>query len=666
MGNMLFNKKETLRYVIALTTFLLIISLVLVGIDNDINKNRKDTTITSGEGQEFIISDDSEEIAAKNNLSLNSSSETDDSDETSTNKEAALYNAIMAIIDEKIEEKEKNISIGQKIVEDIENDKILSITIRDNVISALYEDNTKIEIPRNESNKYMSIIKTTAIENNVEIISIANKTSIVNSSIFITFNIVLLALLIFSGMKLYTMNKREVVYTPRKVVQPKEKSKEGVPDVNFDNLQGCQELKKNVQEIISYLKNPEKLVDIGARMPKGIVLYGPPGTGKTLTAKAIAGTAGVPFISASGSDFVEMYVGVGAKRVRDLYAKAREKAPCIVFIDEIDAVGAKRGDTNNGERDQTINALLTELDGFAGSEGILTICATNRLDMLDPALIRSGRFDLHLAVPLPDKTDRLSILKIHARDKKIAEDVDFNLLAAKTIGFSGADLETLLNESALTAVSKNKDFIDNDDIDRAFFKIVMKGDRKENISLRDKEELNIVAYHEAGHALISKLICNEEVPMVTIISSTSGAGGVTFRNPKETSLFSKKHLRNLIKVAYGGRAAEQIYYGNDEDITTGASNDIKQATEMIYNYICTYGMGNEGMINMDMIARAGVLPDKTIDNMIELSNTIYEETLSFLRNNKPLLVEVANELLKRETLNDEDINIIIQKHNIVL
>ena len=426
------------------------------------------------------------------------------------------------------------------------------------------------------------------------------------------------------------------------------------PTVTFDDVSGCDELKAAVQNDIDCLKNPALLKDMGARMPKGMVLYGPPGTGKTLIAKAIAGTAGVPFISASGSDFIEMYVGVGAQRIRSLYKEARAKAPCIVFIDEIDAIGGKRGMAQNSERDQTINALLTELDGFAGSEGILTICATNRLDMLDSALIRPGRFDKQLAVPLPDRAGRFAILTKHARNKRLAEDVDLTRLAEKTVDFSGAELEALLNESALIAISRKSKFITNDDIEEAFFRMLMKGNKRKGI--RNEEENRLVAYHEAGHALATKLLTEDEVTSVTIVGSTSGAGGVTIRTPKETVVQSKKYLRNLIKVMYAGRAAEYILLQDDDEITTGASADIEQATNLIKNYIGTYGMGENGMLAL----RAFENTDKEIlKEAATMANTLYQETIDLLHKNSDKLDAIANELIVNESIEGDMIDAII-------
>lgn len=430
-----------------------------------------------------------------------------------------------------------------------------------------------------------------------------------------------------------------------------------IPDVRFNDVEGIEELKADITRLVDCLKNPKKYESIGARPPKGVILYGPPGTGKTLIAKAIAGEAGVPFFSAAGSDFCEMYVGVGAKRVRELYKKARKAAPCIVFIDEIDAVASQRGNDTNSERDQTINALLAELDGFNSSKNIITICATNRLDMLDSAFKRAGRFDLKLAVGLPDKKGRTRILEIHSRDKKLSKEIDLEVIANKTSGFSGAELEALLNESALCAVGKNKEEIDYEDIDDAFFKIVMQGNKKKREKITEMNK--IVAWHEAGHTLVTKLLTEDSVSSVTIIGSSSGAGGVTFRTPKDDNMLqSKKYLEDNIKIMYGGRAAEEIYFKDPNSITTGASQDIKQATSIIKDYLSLYGMGDKGMLDLSQFEREF---KNVIDEASILSKKLYEETVNLLKENYSLLKTLAETLLKEETLDEMQINKIINK-----
>lgn len=435
-----------------------------------------------------------------------------------------------------------------------------------------------------------------------------------------------------------------------------------VPNVTFDDVAGVSELKNDLKYVIDYLKDPSHYDKLGAKMPKGIILYGPPGTGKTLMAKAIAGTAGVPFFSASGSDFIEMYVGLGAKRVRNLFKKAREAAPCIIFIDEIDAVGASRNSAaSHSENNQTINALLNELDGFNGSEGILIVAATNRLEDLDPALIRPGRFDKQLAVPLPEKKDRLDMLKVHSRNKKFDDSIDWDEIAATTVGFSGAAIASMLNEAAFIAASQKRQAIVQDDIDRAIYKILMKGDQKEDQSARSKEELAVCAYHEAGHAIATRLYTNDRIPKVTIVSSTSGAGGVTFRTPQEKGLVSKKYIEGCIKLMYAGRAAEEIYFNDKDMITTGASSDIKQATALIKDYIGVYGMSDDyGLINIS--AFNNINQKDLIEKSAEIAKVQYSAVKCDLEKNRKLLDLFAKLLIEKESLHEQEIEELFKQH----
>lgn len=465
--------------------------------------------------------------------------------------------------------------------------------------------------------------------------------------------------MLFVPCYLFYQSTRKEPVSLGKIKGDIERVNEGIPTVKFDDVEGIEELKSDIMRLVDCLKNPKKYQKIGARTPKGVILYGPPGTGKTLIAKAIAGEASVPFFSAVGSDFVEKYVGVGASRVRELYKKAKKAAPCIVFIDEIDAVASQRGEDNNSERDQTINALLAELDGFKSTDNIITICATNRLDLLDDAFKRAGRFDLKLAVGLPDKHSREKILEIHSRGKKLDKAIDLKVIANKTTGFSGADLEALLNEAAMVAVGKNKDCIDYSDIDDAYFKIVMQGNKKK----RDKitETNKVVAWHEAGHTLATKLLTDDVVSSVTIIGSSSGAGGVTFRNPREDNVLqSKRYLENTVKVMYAGRAAEQLYFNDDDSITIGASQDIKQATSIIKDYIALYGMGDKGMLDMRQFGRDY---KEVIGEAADMSMELYNDVVDLLKANYDLLKTLAEELLQKETLEELEINQIIDAHN---
>ena len=424
----------------------------------------------------------------------------------------------------------------------------------------------------------------------------------------------------------------------------------------LDKVQGIDELKSDIRRIIDSLVNPEKYKRLGARPTKGLLLMGPPGTGKTMLAKAIAADSKAQFIAANGSDFMEKYVGVGARRVRDLFEQARRNAPCILFIDEIDAVAGMRDpEDTNSERIQTINAFLSELDGFKDTEGVLVIAATNREDILDSAFTRAGRFDLKLTVGLPDRKGRESILRVHAENKKFTENVDIADIANKTVSFSGAELENLLNEAALIAASLNKEAIDREDLDDAFFKIVLKGNKKRREEINEMHK--IVAWHESGHTVDTRLLTGENVTSVTIVGSTSGVGGVTFTQPDEKGLFSKKDLENNIKVLYAGRAAEEVYLGNSELITTGASNDIKKATHIIKSYIENYGMGDRGMIDVTQFKSFN--NENNIKEASEIAKRLYKEVLELLKNEKDTLETLSSKLIEKETLYADEINEII-------
>ena len=370
--------------------------------------------------------------------------------------------------------------------------------------------------------------------------------------------------------------------------------------VNFTKVAGLEEEKEELEEIVDFLKNPQKYTGVGARIPKGVILVGPPGTGKTLLAKAVAGEAGVPFFSISGSDFVEMFVGVGASRVRDLFEEAKHNAPCIVFIDEIDAVARRRGTGMGGghdEREQTLNQLLVEMDGFGVNEGIIVMAATNRVDILDPAILRPGRFDRKVAVGTPDVGGREEILKVHAKNKPLGDDVNLQQLAQTTAGFTGADLENLLNEAAIIAAKENRSFIANKDVKRAFVKVGIGAEKKSRIT-SDKEK-KITAYHEAGHAILFHVLPDVgPVYTVSIIPTGVGAAGYTMPLPEKDEMFAtKSRMLQDIMVSLGGRIAEEIIFG---DITTGASSDIKKATKTARRMVTRYGMSdNIGVICYD-------------------------------------------------------------------
>lgn len=369
----------------------------------------------------------------------------------------------------------------------------------------------------------------------------------------------------------------------------------------FKDVAGLDEEKEDMEEIVDFLKNPKKYNDLGARIPKGVLLEGPPGTGKTLLAKAVAGEAGVPFFSISGSDFVEMFVGVGASRVRDLFEDAKKNAPCIVFIDEIDAVARKRGSGLGGghdEREQTLNQMLVEMDGFNANEGIIVLAATNRVDILDPAILRPGRFDRKVMVGRPDVKGREEILKVHVRNKPLADDVNLHEIARTTAGFAGADLENLMNESAISAAKANRAYIVKEDVDKSFVKIGIGGEKKSR--LVPEKERRITAYHESGHAILFHLLSEVgPVHLVSIIPNGRGAGGYTMPLPENDNVFlTKKKMLQDIQVSFGGRIAEELIFG---DVTTGASQDIKQATQTAQAMVVKYGMSDKvGLINYEV------------------------------------------------------------------
>lgn len=434
-------------------------------------------------------------------------------------------------------------------------------------------------------------------------------------------------------------------------------------DLTFDDVAGNDEAKEDMMELVEFLKNPVKYKRYGATIPKGTILEGDPGTGKTLLAKALAGTAGVPFIAMSGSDFVEKFVGVGASRVRQLFDTAKKNAPCIVFIDEIDAVGKQRGATggSNDERDQTLNQLLVEMDGFSGSEGIIVIAATNRVDVLDSALLRSGRFDRRVKIELPDVDARYEILKIHTKNKPLSEDVDLREIAKMTTYMSGADLANVMNEASIYAARFGHKGILMSDIDRAINKIIAGEEKKnrKNITRKDKE---ITAYHEAGHALVAKLLTKKAIPKVTIIPTTKGAGGYTLISPEEGMYETKKDMINDIAVSLGGRIAEELIFGK-EYVTGGASQDLKMVTRTAGRMVKDYGMSeNIGLINVRELygdSYTGSTNDAIANEVKVMVEKIYKETKTLMNENKAILHNMAQALLQKETIFEADVDAIV-------
>lgn len=458
----------------------------------------------------------------------------------------------------------------------------------------------------------------------------------------------------------YKAENQSTKIKPEEKTQKKETKKASKVRITFDDIAGYKTTKESMEFIVQCMKNRSAIEQVGSKLPSGVILYGPPGTGKTLMAKAIAGTIGVPFFSINASSFINTYVGTGPAAVRDLFKAAREKAPSVVFIDEIDAIGGVRSGEENREYRSTLNALLSELDGFHDGEGVLTIAATNRLEDLDSALVRPGRFDRKIAIPLPNLDDRFEILKLHAKSKKLSESVDLYDLARETTGYSGAELATILNEAGIIAAANGKKFIEKEDIDKAIFHSETGG---EEVVCENKKENEIVAWHEAGHALCFKLLCGKAVPRVTITGSTAGTAGTTFWADQEQggiSNFSKKNIENQIKAVYGGRAAEEIYFGSTDDVTAAASDDIVQATKIIKDYLMRFGMGEDaGPINVAALLGKQSGSDSYLEEAKSLAGKLYGETYNFLSENRDLLKEVANQLIKRGSLNNDELDFVI-------
>ena len=443
--------------------------------------------------------------------------------------------------------------------------------------------------------------------------------------------------------------------------------------IKFSDVAGEEEAKENLMEIVDFLHNPQKYQAIGAKMPKGVLLVGPPGTGKTLLAKAVAGEADVPFFSISGSEFVEMFVGMGANKVRDLFRQANEKAPCIVFIDEIDTIGKKRdgsGMGGNDEREQTLNQLLTEMDGFEASKGVVILAATNRPETLDPALLRPGRFDRRVPVELPDLQGREDILKVHAKKVKLGDDVDLNAIARAASGASGAGLANMINEAALRAVRQGRQYVNQSDLQESI-EVVIAGYQKKNKILSDQER-KIVSYHEIGHALVTALQSHSApVAKITIIPRTSGALGYTMQvEQEERNLMSKEEILDQIATLTGGRAAEEIIF---HSITTGASNDIEKATKLARAMITRYGMSDEfDMVALETVTNQYMGGDTSLvcaadtaakidDMVVQIVRQQHEKALRLLRDNEAKLHELAQYLCEKETITGEEFMEILNK-----
>ncbi|NJK30776.1 MAG: ATP-dependent zinc metalloprotease FtsH, partial [Acaryochloris sp. SU_5_25] len=446
--------------------------------------------------------------------------------------------------------------------------------------------------------------------------------------------------------------------------------------VMFDDVAGVEEAKEELQEVVTFLKKPERFTAVGARIPKGVLLVGPPGTGKTLLAKAIAGEAGVPFFSISGSEFVEMFVGVGASRVRDLFKKAKENAPCIIFIDEIDAVGRQRGagiGGGNDEREQTLNQLLTEMDGFEGNTGIIILAATNRPDVLDNALLRPGRFDRQVTVDAPDIKGRLEILSVHARDKKLSEEVSLKTIARRTPGFTGADLANLLNEAAILTARRRKEAITLSEIDDAVDRVVA---GMEGTPLVDSKSKRLIAYHEVGHAIVGTLMKEHDpVQKVTLIPRGQAQGLTWFTPSDEQELVSRSQLKARMAGAMGGRAAEHVIFG-DAEVTTGAGGDLQQVTTMARQMVTRFGMSDLGPLSLegqqgdvflgrDLVSRSEYSDEiaARIDAQVrELIQHAYEEAIRIVRDHRAAVDRLVDLLIEKETIDGEEFRQILAEY----
>ncbi len=433
--------------------------------------------------------------------------------------------------------------------------------------------------------------------------------------------------------------------------------------ITFDDVAGNEEAKESLMDMVDFIKNPEIYNKFGARLPRGVLLYGAPGTGKTLLAKAMAGEADVPFYAVSGSDFVQVYAGLGASRIRELFKKAKEAGKSVIFIDEIDSLGKKRksGDLPSGseEGDRTLNALLTEMSGFKENEGIIVVAATNRIDILDEALLRPGRFDRQVEVSLPDVNGRYEILKLHSKNKPVSKNVDFKKIALETIYFSGAKLENLMNESAIIAVKEKAKEITMEHINKAYYSVLV-GEVKKDRSAIDIRDKKITAYHEAGHALMTKLIAKDNrVTKVSIIPSTKGMGGFSLNIPPDKMYQTKKDILSNIMIALGGRAAEEIIFGKEE-ITTGASSDLEKATDMTLSMIGVFGMDEVvGLLNYNVVSNRNIDDGILLNRTKEILDKLYSDTIKILNRNISTLQSLSENLIEREVLYEDEINNIL-------
>lgn len=588
---------------------------------------------------------------------------------------------LTVFVSDNIDISNKDAYSHQRFIQDIEANKIKSIDIYQNVevpsgeVKVTLSDNSKESFYVSDVTLYENIAREADIVYHTHNIS---KPSWFLTTVlpYILVFIVIIALFSFLSNQASVGggNNKVMNFGKSRAKMTTEENK----TTTFKNVAGLDEEKDELKEIVDFLKSPKKYIQVGARIPKGVLLVGPPGTGKTLLAKAVAGEAGVPFFSISGSDFVEMFVGVGASRVRDLFEEAKKNSPCIVFIDEIDAVARRRGTGMGGghdEREQTLNQLLVEMDGFGVNEGIIVMAATNRVDILDPAILRPGRFDRKVSVGRPDVKGREEILQVHAKGKPLGDDVDLKQIAQTTAGFTGADLENLMNEAAIGAARDNRSFVISEDIKRAFIKVGIGTEKKSKV-ITEKEK-KITAYHEAGHAILFHLLPDVgPVYTVSIIPTGTGAAGFTMPLPEKDEMFhTKGRMRQEIIVDLGGRAAEELIL---EDITTGASQDIKVATKMARAMITRYGFSDAiGMVNYDndddevFIGRdlahtrsySESVANKIDDEVRAIIDDCYKEAKRILMENKETLEACADLLIEKERISREEFEALFSDNN---
>lgn len=566
------------------------------------------------------------------------------------------------------------------LIKDVKNEKVSTVVIKQN--KEVPTGEVVVELTSGQRKSY-AVSNVNEVENSLDEIrtGIYSVSDVEGESILSSLMPYIFALLIFFIVMMFLSSQMGASGGSSKMMNfGKSRAKMSTDaNVKFDDVAGLEEEKEELKEIVDFLKAPKKYTAVGARIPKGVILVGPPGTGKTLLAKAVAGEAGVPFFSISGSDFVEMFVGVGASRVRDLFEDAKKNAPCIVFIDEIDAVARRRGSGLGGghdEREQTLNQMLVEMDGFGVNEGIIVMAATNRVDILDPAILRPGRFDRKVSVGRPDVRGREEILKVHAKNKPLGEDVDLKNVAQTTAGYTGADLENLLNESAIHAAKEDRAYIVQEDINRSFIKVGIGTEKRSHI-ISDKEK-RITAYHEAGHAILFHVLPDVgPVHMVSIIPTGNGAAGYTMPLPERDEMFNTKGkmLQDII-VSLGGRIAEEMIL---DDITTGASQDIKQATAQARAMVTKYGFSNKvGLINYEAddddevflgrdLGHAKKFSEETavvIDQEVKsIMDECYEKARNILEENMEVLHNCAALLLEKERITREEFEALFTEKN---